>query len=113
MTQHKAEPKNAIAIVALSIASAALLLAVVVTGMLFVFLLDDRLASGVLIPFWVIGGSIVVGCLALAAFGCSIAGLVRGVRLSHGWMAAVAIPVAVLAVTGPILVVGTAVRAWA
>ena len=113
MTQHKAEPKNAIAIVALSIASAALLLAVVATGMLFVFLLDDRLASGVLIPFWVIGGSIVVGCLALAAFGCSIAGLVRGVRLSHGWMAAVAIPVAVLAVAGPILVVGTAVRAWA
>lgn len=113
VTQHQAEPTNVVAVAALNAASAAFLLAVVATGVLFVILVDDRLPSGLMIPLWVIGSSIVVGCLAHAAFGRSIAGLVRGVRLSHGWMAVVAIPVAVLAVAGPILVVGTAVRAWA
>jgi hypothetical protein len=109
----EARPSNVVAAVALSAAAAAFLLALVATGILFVFLSDDRLTSTLLVPLWVIGGSIGVGCSALAAFGCSVAGFLRGVRSRHGWMAAAAIPVAVLAVAGPLLAVGTVVGVWA
>jgi integral membrane sensor domain MASE1 len=104
---------NAVAVIALGAASAGFLLALVATGILFVFLSDDRLTSTLLVPLWVIGSSIGVGCSALVAFGCSVAGFVRGVRSRCGWMAAAAIPVAMLAVASPILIVGTVVGAWA
>jgi hypothetical protein len=108
----QAKPRNVVAMVALSVASAALLMAVVATGILFVFLSDARQSVGPLIPVWVIGSSSAVGCSVLVACGSSVAGFVRGVRSRHGWMAAAAIPVAIVAVAAPILVVGTAVRAW-
>lgn len=105
-------PQNESALVALCVAAAALLLALTATGILFVFLSDERLTSGPLIPFWVIGGSISVGCSALLALGCSIVGIASGVRSRYGWMAVAAIPVTALAVAGPVLVVGTVVGVW-
>jgi hypothetical protein len=103
--------RNGIAIAGFLTALSSVLVAMTVT----VILLSAPVSSQTSSPLWigtlVLASSLYIVCAALTAIGLSIAGLVRGIRLVFGWLAPIAIVLAILSVIAPVIILIAASKA--